>query len=146
MCHMSMDFFAKGEYGIQSHFEVLQAPGNAHDGDAEEESENKVEDGDLPPSQENPDQVHHNRDAARLVGSIHQFMTEGPKGIGPQFKKLHAKGDADDGDAHQKADDIIDQGDDKAAQNKPEYVAKEFHGQSFMGSSQSASLPVHSPS
>ena len=54
----------------EGHFEVLEAEGDADDGDAEKEAEGKVEEGDLPPAEEDPDEVHYGRYTAGLVGAI----------------------------------------------------------------------------
>ena len=136
LCHRKMGitsyrsvyFFSKGEDRADGHLEVLHAPGDAHDGDAEQQAEDQVEDGDLPPAEQDPDEVHHHRHAARLVGTVHQLMAERPEGVGPQFEKLDAKGDADDGDAQHEPHDVVNQGDDESAQDEPEDVAEELHG------------------
>lgn len=83
--------------------------------------------GNLPPAQKNPDEVHNNGYAARLVGAVNQFMAKGPQGVSPQLEQLHPEGYADDGDAHQQTHDVIDDGDEDTAKNKPEYVAEQTH-------------------
>ena len=122
-----MDFFAKRKYGTEGHLEVLESPGDAHYGDAEDEAAHKVDNGYLPPATEHPDEVHHHRHAARLIGPVNQFVAKWPEGVGPQLEKLHAEGYADDGYAHQQADDVVYHGDDDATKDKPEDVADEFH-------------------
>ena len=111
----------------EGHFEVLEAEGDAHDGDAEKEAEGKVEEGYLPPAEEDPDEVHHGRYTAGLVGAIDKFMAERPEGIGSQHEELDAEGYADDGDAHQKAHDEVDEGDNDSTQNQPEDITEKFH-------------------
>ena len=102
---------------------MLHAPGNAHDGDAEEKAEGEVNDGNLPPATEDPDEVHYHRYTPGFIGAVNQHMAEGPQCIGAQLKQLHAKGNADDCYAHQQAHDIVDDGDDNATKDEPEYVS-----------------------
>ena len=76
------------EDGVQRHLEVLDSEGNPHDGDAEDEAAHPVDDGDLPPAQQNPDQIHDDGQAARLAGTVHQFMSEGPHGVGSKLEGI----------------------------------------------------------
>ena len=55
------NLLAKGEKCRDNHLEVLDTEGNAHHGDAAEESENQMDDGDFPPAAEYPDDVHDGR-------------------------------------------------------------------------------------
>ena len=59
--------------------------------------------------------------------AVNQFMAKGPQGASPQFEQLHPAGYADDGDAHQQTHDVIDDGDEDTAKNRPEYVAEQEH-------------------
>lgn len=54
-------------------------------------------------------------------------MTKRPQGISAQFKKLDAKGNAHDCDAHNKPHHIVDEGNDYSAKKQPEDISKEFH-------------------
>ena len=103
------------------------AKGNADDSDAEQQAENQVKNGNLPPSRQNPEEIHKHGQTSGLIGAVHQLMTKGPQCICAQFEELHAKRYADDGDAHQQPHQVIYQGDDDTAQQKPEYVAKSVH-------------------
>ena len=117
------DFFSEGEDGADGHFEVLEAEGNAHDSDAEDDAEEQVQERHLPPSAENPDEIHHNGKASRLIWPVHQFVTERPQRVRAQLEQLHTERNAHDGDAQQQSHDIVDEGDDYAAQDKPEDVS-----------------------
>lgn len=59
--------------------------------------------------------------------AVNQFMAKGPQGVSPQFEQLHPAGYAYDGDAHQQTHDVIDDGDEDTAKNRPEYVAEQEH-------------------
>ena len=66
----SADFLPEGKDGIERHLEMLDAPGNAHERHAEDESAHQVDQGDFPPSQQDPDQIHHDGHATGLVRSV----------------------------------------------------------------------------
>ena len=119
--------FSTGQNRWKDHLEVLKAEGDAHDGDAEQQPEHQVKHGNLPPAQQDPDDVHDNRQAVGLIGAVHQFMAERPEGVSPQFEQLHAKRNTDDGDAHHQTDDEVDDGNQDAAKDEPENVAECFH-------------------
>lgn len=119
----SMYFFTKGENASDGHLEVLKAPWNAHYSNAEKQPANKVDDGNLPPSQENPDEVHHDGQAARLIRAVHQLMAKRPEGVGAQLEELDAKRNADNADTHQQPYDVVYNGDKDTAEDEPEYVA-----------------------
>lgn len=106
---------------------MLNAKGYAYDGDTAQQAEHQVNHGNLPPAQQDPDEVHHNGQDARLIGTVHQLMAEGPEGVNPKLEQLHAKGNADDSNAHHKADDEVDDRNEDAAKNEPEYVTDGFH-------------------
>jgi len=114
--------FPKGEYRWQDHLEVLNAEGDAHDGDAEQQTAHQVKRRNLPPAQQDPDDVHDNGQTAGLIGTVHQFMAERPQGVCSQLEELHAERNADDGDAHQQPHDVVDNGYDDPSQDEPEYV------------------------
>ena len=118
-----MNLFTKWEDRIQGHLEVLHAPGNSYNCDAEDEAADEVDEGNLPPAEEYPDEVHHHRYAARFIGAVHQLVAEGPEGVSAQLEELYAKGYADDCDAHQQTDDVVYQGDDDTAEDEPNDVA-----------------------
>ena len=106
---------------------MLIAPGDADDGDAAQQTEDHVQDGDLPETEQDPDEVHRRGQAARLGGPEHQLMTEGPERVRAQFEELHAERDADDEHAHQQPYDIVDQRDDQSAEDQPKDISEEFH-------------------
>ena len=117
----------EGEDGGDGEAEVHDAEGKAHDCEAEDEPAHQVDDGDLPPAEEDPDEVHDDGYTAGFAGAVHQFGAEGPEGVGSQLEQLQAEGDADDGDAHQQAHDVVDDGYQDAAQDEPEEVADGVH-------------------
>ena len=106
---------------------MLYAKGDADDCYAADQAENQVDDGYFPPSEQNPDQIHHDRDASGLAGSVDYLTAEGPEGVIGELEELQPEGYADDGDAHQQTHQYIDDGDKQASQNKPEYVSQRFH-------------------
>ena len=106
---------------------MLNAEGYAHDGDTAQQTEHQVNHSNLPPAQQDPDEVHYNGQDARLIGTVHQLMAEWPEGVSPKLELLHAKGNADDGNAHHKTDDEVDDRNEDAAKDEPEYVADGFH-------------------
>ena len=106
---------------------MLEAPGDADDGDAEDEAEKKMADGDFPPATENPDEIHHRGEAARLARTIDEFVAEGPHRVGTQLEQLDAERDADDGDAHQQPHQEVKQRDEQTAEYEPEKVSNRFH-------------------
>ena len=122
-----MNFFTEREDGADGHLEVLQAPGDAHDRDAEQQAETQVDQGDLPPAQQDPEEVHHRGQAAGLPGAVHQLVAEGPEGVAAEFEELDAEGDADDGDAHHQPHEEIDQRDEQAAEHEPDQITEKFH-------------------
>ena len=108
-----------------------QSPRYANNGDAEEQPAREVQSGNLPPAKKYPDKIHHRRQASGFTRPVYKFMAEWPQSVSAQLEELHTEGDANDGDAHQQSHDILDEGDDYAAKQKPEYIAKELHGVSL---------------
>ena len=102
---------------------MLKAEGDANDGDAEDDAENQVQDRHLPPSAKNPDEIHHDGKASRFIRPGYQLVPERPQRVRAQLEQLHAERNADDGDAQQQPHNVVDQGDDDAAQDKPEDVS-----------------------
>lgn len=82
--------------------------------------------GNLPPAQKNPDEVQTMDTQPGWLGRqpIHGQRATGRKS---QFEQLHPAGYADDGDAHQQTHDVIDDGDEDTAKNRPEYLAEQEH-------------------
>ena len=119
----SVNFFAERENGADCHFEVLCTPRDTHYSHAADKPADQMDYGNLPPSQQNPDEVHHRRQAARLAWAVNQFMAERPQGVGAQLEKLYSEWYAHDGNAHHKAYYIVNQSDYKTSQNQPENVA-----------------------
>jgi hypothetical protein len=126
--HCLADFFAKGKNGGQGHLEVLDSKGNSHDGNEADETENGMQEGNLPPARKDPDEVHHNGQATWLVGPVHHLVPERPQRIRSQFKQLNTKGNADDGNAHEESHHIINDGYYDTSKEKPEDVADRVHG------------------
>ena len=121
------DLFAEGKDGGDGQFEVLGAPGDADDRDAEDQAEDGVENGDFPPAEEDPEEVHHDGEATGFVGFVDQFVAEGPECVAAELEELDAERDADNRDAHHQTHEKIHDGDQQAAQDEPENVAERFH-------------------
>ena len=45
---------------------------------SEDKSADEMDQGDLPPTYQYPDEVHYHRQASRFVGAVDKFMSEGP--------------------------------------------------------------------
>ena len=73
-----LNFLPERKNGANRHLEMLHAPGNSHDGEAEDDAKPQVNQCNLPPAHKNPDKIHDDGYAARLVGAVHQFFAEGP--------------------------------------------------------------------
>ena len=115
--------FAERKQGGYDHLEVLHAEGDTDDGDAQDDAEEKMDQGDLPPAGQNPDDVHDGRQAAGLFRLVYDLMTEGPEGIGSELEELHAERDAYDCDAQPDAHAIVYQRYKEAVEDNPEYIA-----------------------
>ena len=91
------DGFAEGEDGSDGHFEVLHAPRNTDDGDAEKQAIEDVCETDPNAAYEEPQHIHEHAQAARLRFPPFHLRTEGPDGQYAQLHALQAERDADDG-------------------------------------------------
>ena len=98
---------------------MLHAEGDAHDGDAANQTKHKMRERYLPPAAEYPYDIHNRRKATRFACRIAQFMAERPEGKRTKLKELHAKGNADNRDAHNQTRQPIHQRDQNAAQEQP---------------------------
>lgn len=122
-----LDFFAEREDGGNGQSEMLQTPGDADEGDAENQPAPQMEEGDLPPATQDPQKVHHDSQASLLLRTAYQFVPEGPQGISAKLEQLNSEGNADKGKTHQQTGEVIKDGNDNPAQNKPKDVSNSFH-------------------
>ena len=108
--------------------EMLHAPGEADDGDGEEDAEGQVCQGDPDAEEYQPDQVHdRGKAAAGHLRSPH-FAAKRPEGQHAQLHGLKPKGDADDGQHQDKTCREIFDGYGEASEDKPDEVAEDLHG------------------
>lgn len=61
---------SKRENAAKRHLEMLEAERDSNNGHAEDEPEHKVQGCNLPPSQKDPDKVHHSGQAPGLIGPV----------------------------------------------------------------------------
>jgi hypothetical protein len=101
---------------------MLHSEGDADYGYAAQASEYQMDNSYLPPPEQNPDEVHYRREAPRLTGTVHQFVTERPEAVSPEFEQLDAKRNTHEGNAHQQAHDEVKYGHKDTAEKQPEYV------------------------
>ena len=128
MCPVALpDFFSEREDAGEGHAEMLEPQRNADDADAEYETAEQMDDRNLPPAAQYPQEIHHHRETARLVRAVHQLMSEWMQGICAKLEQLQPERNADDSDAHQQPHDEIDYGDHKSAQHQPDKISYYAH-------------------
>ena len=76
---------------------MLHAEGNANDGDAEQQAEDQMGQGDFPSEDQDPQDVHE-KSSHSEVADFH-VLAKGPQDEEADLDALDAKGDTDDGDA-----------------------------------------------
>ena len=89
-------------------------------------SENEMDEGNLPPSENEPDNVEYKRQAA-LVGKQGHFTAERADCKACNLEKLKSEWYTYDGTAEQKPAYKIHQGDCKTAENEPENISYQTH-------------------
>lgn len=107
---------------------MLEPEGDTDDRDAEDETADYMDEGDFPPAEKDPDEVHDGGKAAGLAGAVDQLAPEGPEGVAAQLEELDSERNADDSYAHQQPYNDVDGGDQEAAQDEPGEVSEELHG------------------
>lgn len=117
--------------GVHGNLEVLYTEGNADDGQAENSAENGMDDCNLPPSANNPQDIEDGAQTARELGRLHDGMAERHQGENAEFKHLDAERDANDCDAHEESGHKIKQRRDDSSKNKPENVSENVHYEKF---------------
>ena len=127
------DFFSEREYTGNGHLEMPDAEGDSNDRYAEKKAEGQVKNSNLPPSKQNPNKVHEHRQASGLIGPVNQLVTKRPQRISAQFEELETKGNADERNTHHQAHYVIEQGDDNAAEEEPEYITDRVHVTKIIG-------------
>lgn len=98
-----MDALPERCQGQGGHLEMLHAEGYADDRDAQQEPEAQVRKADPDASDEDPDDVHDERQASPAVALVHDTATEGPQRQYRQFQGLQPEGYADDRYHHHQA-------------------------------------------
>ena len=106
---------------------MLESEWDTDDRYAEDQATDEVDEGDLPPPEKDPDEVHDGGKAAGLAGAVDELAAEWPEGIAAELYELDAERYADDGYAHQQSYGDVYDGDQKATQNEPGEVSEELH-------------------
>ena len=106
-----------------SQLEVLHTERNAHDGDAEEQTYQRMRHRHLKTATHNPKQIEQHRPAAHLAASVHDLVPKRRERQQSQLEQLHTYGNADDGDAIQKAKDEIEGSHQKTAKDEPDEIS-----------------------
>ena len=102
--------------------EVLQSERNADDGDAEDESEEEVADGEPEAADDNPKQVHEQGQTSGARVFLTYLFAEGPQGQFGEFDELPSEGKTDDGDAEQCSCENVSKGQFDAAEDEPDDI------------------------
>jgi hypothetical protein len=106
---------------------MLHAEGNADNGDAKEESEKQVGQGDPYTAAENPKDVHQRRKTTARPLRLMKFHPKGSDCYKCELKALKSERDADDRNAEDQSPDEIFEENQKSAKDNPDNIADEFH-------------------
>lgn len=98
-----VDRFAKRSQGKCSHFEMLSSPGNPDNRNAEQQTESQVSQANPESSQEYPENIHDDAQAAPRITIVCHRTAERPQSQEGQLQRLQAKRDAYDRDHKQQA-------------------------------------------
>lgn len=120
------DNASKWHQRVSCHLEMLFAERDPYDRDAEDESEQKMYGGNLPPSIYHPKNVESGGQTSRRR-VYRDFLAERAKGQNSKSDDFQPERDTDDRDAHQQSSDKIHQGCEKTSQKEPYYVTESSH-------------------
>lgn len=109
----------EGEQGQFRHFKALQAEWDADDGDAVRHACDEVEQGHGDSREQHPEHV---RDKRGRTASVGDGLPEGGQRERCHFEALTTKGDADDGDAEDAADQQPAEGCPYSSEDDPDDV------------------------
>ena len=98
---------------------MLETERDADYGQAADDSEPYMQQGDFDAAEDDPDDVHCNGKTAGVVRSGGHFMSERPEGESCYLEQLQSEWNADDGDAEQKSHQGIIETYYEASQQKP---------------------------
>ena len=118
-------YYFLSEWGERqkSQLEMLHSKGDAHDGDAEQQTYHGMGEGHLEATKHNPKHIEKHRPEAHHSILIYHIMSERRERQQPQLKQLHAYGNTDDGDAIQKTQDEIESRHQQTAEYEPNEVS-----------------------
>lgn len=91
------DQMPEGHKGQFHQFEVLVPERDADDGDPKQQAKKQMGKRNGQPADEEPDDVHQQREASRGTGAGNHFLPERPQRHFRQFERLQPEGNADDG-------------------------------------------------
>ena len=81
-----VDDLSEGKDGRDDHLEVLKTERDADDRDAENEPAEEMQERNLPPANENPDDIHQYGKTAGLARAVDDLVTEGPECVCAQHE------------------------------------------------------------
>ena len=117
------NFLAEWDEGEDGHLEMLHAERDSDYGQAACYAESDMEKSDLYSSEDDPDDIHDDGEAAAVVGVGMYVSSERPESKSGHLDELESKRDSDDGDAEQNTHQGIIETDHKASHDQPEYVS-----------------------
>lgn len=120
-------FPAKGQKGDGDELPVLFGEGDADDGDEQQGGADKMNQGDLPAEEYEPDQVQNQIERAIGLWGGDHFLAKWRQVGSANPDGLDAEGNADDGDAPDQAADEVAQAGKEPAEDEPEDVSETTH-------------------
>jgi hypothetical protein len=119
---------AKGGQGETGQFEMLHAPGNSNNGDAEQEAKNNVKESNPQAGDQQPDYIQEAVEASGQFPFINsESAAKRPEAKRADLDQLKTKWDPYDGDHHGKSPQKISYSGGQSAEQKPDQVAKKIH-------------------
>ncbi len=82
---------------------------------------------DLPPEENQPDQVEENAKGTVRVLPFHHLLAKWGEGCYADLYRLQTEGNADDSEAEKKTADQVSEGGDEASKDKPNDIAERTH-------------------
>jgi hypothetical protein len=95
------------QQSIKHQLEVLHTEGDTDDGAAEYHTERKVCEGNLNTSEDNPQHIHNDREAASRIILRFNISTKGPQGEHSESHNLHTEGNTNNREAEHKSTEEV---------------------------------------
>lgn len=103
------------------------------DGEKQQDAQRDMPEREAEPAAEDPDDVAEQRQAATRGGRSLHALAEGREHGRRQLEQLQAPGNAHDGAAQEKAAEEVGEKGKEAAEEQPQDVAQQVHGQCVVG-------------